>query len=178
MKTPDSKISDLKITDPKILVLKFLNLQFWQYLALLSGSIIAVVMALASVSYNSTLGTSEPAFGWVPVTNKTLFEVLALAFDLGMIASVFGFWHWLSRNRVAAAICVYAVCDLQCFFRAFRAWLYRAQCHKIPCTLEAQQGCLCLPEAGPRTGAKPSGLATGHPSSRREAGRAQDCCVK
>ena len=96
----------MKAPHSKFLEFKFLNLQFWQYLALISGSIIAVVMALASVSYNSTLGTSEPAFGWVPVTNKTLFEVLALAFDLGMIASVFGFWHWLSRNRVAAVICV------------------------------------------------------------------------
>ena len=100
------KIFDSKITNSKFSVTKFLDLQFWQYLALLSGSIIAVVMALASISYNSTLGTSNPAFGWVPVTNKTLFEVLALAFDLGMIASVFGFWHWQGRNRVAAAICV------------------------------------------------------------------------
>ena len=81
-------------------------MKLWQYLALVSGSIIAVVMALASISYNSTLGTSEPAFALIPITNRTLFEGLALAFDLGMVASVFGFWHWRTRNRVAALTCV------------------------------------------------------------------------
>ena len=80
-------------------------MKFWQILALISGAIIAVVMALASISYNSTLGTMEPAFALVPISNQSLFEGLALAFDLGMVASVFGFWHWLKSNRVAAAFC-------------------------------------------------------------------------
>jgi lysylphosphatidylglycerol synthetase-like protein (DUF2156 family) len=80
-------------------------MKFWQLLALISGSIIAVVMALASISYNSTLGTAEAAFTLIPISNRSLFEALALAFDLGMVASVFGFWHWLKSNRVAAIIC-------------------------------------------------------------------------
>ena len=79
----------------------------WQYLALMSGAIIAIVMAFASVSYNATLGTSEPAFRWLPfVTNSSLFSVLALAFDLGMIASVFGFLHWRQTNSIGAALCI------------------------------------------------------------------------
>ena len=79
----------------------------WQYLALMSGAIIAIVMAFASVSYNATLGTLEPAFRWLPlVTNSSLFSVLALAFDLGMIASVFGFLHWRQTNRIGAALCI------------------------------------------------------------------------
>lgn len=85
--------------------MKIFRFRFWQVLALISGAIIAVVMALASISYNSTLGTLEPAFALVPISNRSLFEGLALAFDLGMIASVFGFWHWLKSNRVAAAFC-------------------------------------------------------------------------
>jgi len=89
----------------KIQNLEFLGLRLWQILALVSGSIIAVVMALASISYNSTLGTSDPAFALLPISNKALFEGLALAFDLGMVASVFGFWHWLKSNRVAAVTC-------------------------------------------------------------------------
>lgn len=96
------------------------SVKFWQFLAFISGSIIAGVMALASISYNATLGTLEPAFPLLPITNRALFASLALAFDLGMVASVFGFWHWSKRrgvseasdrepkmrNRVAAAICV------------------------------------------------------------------------
>lgn len=79
----------------------------WQILAVISGAIIAIVMAFASVSYNATLGTSEPAFAWLPaISNSNLFAALALAFDLGMIASVFGFWHWLHKNRIGAALCV------------------------------------------------------------------------
>ena len=78
----------------------------WQFLALPSGLIIAVVMALASVSYNATLGTNEPAFARLPVTNAMVLSVLALALDLGMIASVFGALHWRSRSRPAAVVCV------------------------------------------------------------------------
>ena len=80
-------------------------MKFWQILALLSGAIIAVVMALASISYNATLGTGEPAFRYLPITNTTVFSSLALAFDLGMIASIFGFWHWWPGHRVAAVFC-------------------------------------------------------------------------
>jgi len=75
--------------------------KFWQIFALISGTIVACVMALASVSYNATLGTAEPAFGWLPVSNTSVFASLALAFDFGLIASVFGFWHWRQVNRVA-----------------------------------------------------------------------------
>lgn len=79
----------------------------WQILAALSGAIIAIVMAFASVSYTATLGTSEPAFRWLPfLTNSTLFAVLALAFDLGMVASVFGFLHWRQSSKIGAALCV------------------------------------------------------------------------
>ncbi len=86
--------------------MKILRLKFWQLLALISGTIIAGVMALASISYNATLGTLEPAFALLPITNRAMFSSLALAFDLGMVASVFGFWHWRENNRVAAVICV------------------------------------------------------------------------
>ncbi len=86
--------------------MKILRFKFWQLLALISGTIIAGVMALASISYNSTLGTLEPAFAHVPISNRTLFEALALAFDLGMVVSVFGFWHWWRSNKVAATICI------------------------------------------------------------------------
>ncbi len=86
--------------------MKFPTFKFWQLLALTSGTIIAGVMALASISYNATLGTLEPAFALLPITNKAMFSSLALAFDLGMVASVFGFWHWRASNRVAATICV------------------------------------------------------------------------
>jgi hypothetical protein len=79
----------------------------WQILAGLSGAIIAIVMAFASVSYNATLGTSEPAFVWLPsISNANVFAALAVAFDLGMIASVFGFLHWRHTNRTGAALCV------------------------------------------------------------------------
>jgi hypothetical protein len=78
----------------------------WQLLALPSGLIIAVVMALASVSYNATLGTNEPAFAHLPVTNTTVLSALALALDLGMVASVFGALHWRRRSTPAAVICV------------------------------------------------------------------------
>ena len=80
-------------------------MKLWQYPACLSGAIITVVMALASISYNATLGTPDPAFQWLPVTNTTLFSILALAFDLGMVASVFGFLHWRHQNKPAAIIC-------------------------------------------------------------------------
>ena len=86
--------------------MRLLRLKFWQLLALISGTIIAGVMALASISYNATLGTLEPAFALLPITNREMFSSLALAFDLGMVASVFGFWHWRTSNQVAAAICV------------------------------------------------------------------------
>ncbi|MGE0700034.1 MAG: hypothetical protein AB7O57_13140 [Hyphomicrobiaceae bacterium] len=78
----------------------------WQVLALVSGSIVTAVMALASVSYAATLGTAEPAFVWLPIPNSVVFAVLALAFDLGMIASLFGVTHWWSARRVAALTCV------------------------------------------------------------------------
>lgn len=79
----------------------------WQLLAVVSGAIVAVVIAFASISYNATLGTAEAAFAWLPiVTNSQLFAGLALAFDLGMVASVFGFWHWRHSNRIGAALCV------------------------------------------------------------------------
>lgn len=79
----------------------------WQLLAVVSGAIIAIVIAFASISYNATLGTIDPAFAWMPiVTNSQLFAGLALAFDLGMVASVFGFWHWRHTNRIGAALCV------------------------------------------------------------------------
>ena len=81
-------------------------MRLWQLLALVSGAIITPVMALASISYNATLGTGDLAFPWLPVTNRMLFSSLALAFDLGMIASVFGFLHWRASNRMAAFICV------------------------------------------------------------------------
>lgn len=86
--------------------MKLLRLKFWQLLALISGTIIAGVMALASISYNATLGTLEPAFALLPVTNRSMFSSLALAFDLSMVASVFGFWYWRVSNRVAATICI------------------------------------------------------------------------
>ena len=78
----------------------------WQILASFSGAIIAIVMAFASVSYNATLGTEDAAFAWLPaISNSNLFAALALAFDLGMIASVFGFLHWRPTNRTGAALC-------------------------------------------------------------------------
>ncbi|MGH1407414.1 MAG: hypothetical protein ACRBBJ_12735 [Rhodomicrobiaceae bacterium] len=86
--------------------MKITQIKFWQVLALISGAIITCVMALASISYNATLGTAEPAFPLLTISNRELFSSLALAFDLGMIASVFGFLYWLSRNRVAAFICL------------------------------------------------------------------------
>ena len=94
----------------KISSLKFLSLRLWQYLALISGAIIALVMGLASVSYSATLGSDEPAFPVLPVTNTQLFSGLAFAFELAMIASVFGFWHWhwcqRERNLLAAIFCL------------------------------------------------------------------------
>ena len=81
-------------------------MKIWQVLALVSGTIITTVMALASVSYTATLATPEPAFVWLPVSNRIVFAVLALAFDLGMIASVFGALHWWSENRLGAVTCV------------------------------------------------------------------------
>jgi len=81
------------------------RIKFWQIFALISGTIVACVMALASVSYNATLGTAEPAFDWLPISNTSVFASLALAFDFGLIASVFGFWHWRQVNRVATIFC-------------------------------------------------------------------------
>lgn len=81
-------------------------MKLWQYLALVSGAIIATVMALASISYNATLGTTEPAFSWLPfLSNSMLFASLALAFDFGMVASVFGFLHWKQNSKTAASVC-------------------------------------------------------------------------
>lgn len=78
----------------------------WQILALISGAIVTSVMALASISYSATLASPEPAFAWLPVPNTWLFAVLALAFDLGMIASVFAAFHWWSRDRIAAVAAI------------------------------------------------------------------------
>ncbi len=77
----------------------------WQILAAISGAIIATVMALASINYNATLGTPEPAFHWLPVSNSVVFSALALAFDFGMIASVYGFLEWRTSNKIRAAFC-------------------------------------------------------------------------
>lgn len=81
-------------------------MKLWQLFAVVSGSIIAIVMALASISYTATLASPEPAFTWLPVSNRTVFAFLALAFDLGMIASVFGALHWRATSRIAAITCV------------------------------------------------------------------------
>ena len=81
-------------------------MKIWQILALISGSIITTVMALASISYTATLATPEPAFVWLPVSNRIVFAVLALAFDFGMIASVFGALHWWPEHRLGALMCV------------------------------------------------------------------------
>ena len=78
----------------------------WQLLALISGSIITIVMALASISYSATLATPEPAFAWLPLPNTVVFGALALAFDLGMIASMFGSLYWWRANRLGALTCV------------------------------------------------------------------------
>ncbi len=78
----------------------------WQFLALISGAIIATVMALASISYSATLASPEPAVVWLPVPNTWLFAVLALAFDLGMIASVFAAFRWWSCDRIAAVAAI------------------------------------------------------------------------
>jgi len=80
-------------------------MKLWHPLAVVSGSIIAVAMALASISYNATLGTAEPAFpGFAYLTNSILFASLALAFDLGMIASVFAFLRWRDTARTKAFV--------------------------------------------------------------------------
>ncbi len=81
-------------------------MKLWQLFAVISGAIISTVMALASISYTATLATPEPAFAWLPISNTLVFAVLALAFDLGMIASVFGALHWWSENRIAAITCL------------------------------------------------------------------------
>ncbi len=80
-------------------------MKLWQFPALLSGMIVAGALALASISYNGSLGTAAPAFDLLPISNRLLFQSLALAFDLGMTASVFAFWYWLPRSRVAAVLC-------------------------------------------------------------------------
>ena len=81
-------------------------MKIWHLLAVISGTIIATMMALASISYNATLGTAQPAFAWLPfLTNSLVFSSLALAFDLGMVASVFGFLHCRETARVKAGIC-------------------------------------------------------------------------
>lgn len=90
----------------RFLSLKFLSLRPWQYLALISGVIVALAMGLASVSYSATLGTNESAFPLLLVTNAQLFAGLALAFELAMISSVFGFWHWRGQSLLAAIFCL------------------------------------------------------------------------
>ena len=81
-------------------------MKIWHLLAVVSGTTIAIVMGCASISYNATLGTHEPAFDSLPlVTNAMLFSSLALAFDLGMIASVFGFLNWFNESRIRALVC-------------------------------------------------------------------------
>lgn len=89
-------------------------MKFWQYLALLSGAIIASVMALASISYNATLATEGAVFAFLPLPNAVVFSGLALAFDLGMVASVFGVLHWQKRSRPAAIVCgiLFAIASL------------------------------------------------------------------
>ncbi|MEM8971884.1 MAG: hypothetical protein AAGD43_07485 [Pseudomonadota bacterium] len=89
-------------------------MKFWQYLALLSGAIIASVMALASISYNATLATNEAVFAFLPLPNSVVFSGLALAFDLGMVASVFGVLHWRNRSWPAAVVCgvLFAIASL------------------------------------------------------------------
>jgi len=82
------------------------GLKLWQIFALISGTIIALAMGLASISYSATLGTDELAFPVLPLTNALLFSILAFAFELGMTASVFGFWHWRLCNPLAAMFCV------------------------------------------------------------------------
>ena len=81
-------------------------MRLWHLLAAVSGTIISTVMALASVSYTATLASPEPAFAWLPVSNTIVFGVLALAFDLGMIASIFGMLQWWPRHRTRALMCV------------------------------------------------------------------------
>lgn len=77
----------------------------WQLLAIVSGSIFTVIMAAASISYTTTLASPDRAFTWLPISNQLLFALLALAFDLGMIASVFGAAAWWPSHRVAALTC-------------------------------------------------------------------------
>ncbi|MEO0792371.1 MAG: hypothetical protein AAFY27_07495 [Pseudomonadota bacterium] len=83
----------------------FDHLKFWQIIAIVSGTIITTVMAVASVSYTTTLTTPEPIFPWVPIPNTVLFGAMALAFDLGMIVSIFGTLHWWPRHRLRAWLC-------------------------------------------------------------------------
>ena len=81
-------------------------MRFWHLLAAISGSIVTLAMALASVSYNATLGSVEPAFRWLPLLqNAHVFSALALAFDLAMVASVFAFLEWRRRSPLRACIC-------------------------------------------------------------------------
>lgn len=81
-------------------------MKLWHPFAVVSGVIITIVMALASISYTAMLASSEPAFSWFPIPNTVLFAVLALAFDCGMIASVFGALHWWPHSRLAAITCL------------------------------------------------------------------------
>ncbi len=81
-------------------------MRLWQFLALISGAIVTSVMALASISYSATLASPEPALAWLPVPNTWLFAVLALALDLGMIASVFAAFRWWSCDRIAAVAAI------------------------------------------------------------------------
>ena len=89
-------------------------MRVWQLLGLVSGTIITVVMALAAVSYSATLGSDDVAFAYLPLTNATVFSVMALAFDLGMIASSFGVFHWWPTRRLAACLCavLFAIASL------------------------------------------------------------------
>jgi hypothetical protein len=86
-------------------------MKLWQLLGLISGSIITTVMAVASVSYTTTLATTDLAFASLPIPNTALFAVLAIAFDLGIIVSVFGMLHWwsVSRMRAVTCICLFAI---------------------------------------------------------------------
>ena len=150
-------------------------MKFWQILALLSGAIIAAVLALASISYNTTLGTGEPAFRYLPVTNTTVFSSLALAFDLGMIASIFGFWHWVAGPPGGGRFLRHSVHYSQCVFSAFGARLYCPQCDQVLGRATASPGSLRLARPTAHTSARARGRASFRQASRRGGARVYDC---
>ena len=80
-------------------------MKIWQGLALISGAIVTTVMGIAAISYTATLTTPDPVFEWLPIPGTLLFGAMALAFDLGMIASVFGALHWWPAHRLRALMC-------------------------------------------------------------------------